>query len=139
MAASSQTNTLTLTSTGAGLCSSKVRKKKITGKIYHQSLFFKTFHVLTPALGQAVNVTAFAWSNKNGVLHQSNHVGQSLAHSHTFKSWNNKQNPSRTDNQMLSHFEHCEDQCRSRTERSRIHIPCQYQHYQTFIKTQPGE
>lgn len=92
---------------------SEIRKKKRnTGKIYRQSLFFKTFRVLTPALGQAVNVTAFAWSNKNGVLHQGNRVGQSLAHSHTFKSWNNKQSPSRTDNQTLSHFERCEDQCR---------------------------
>lgn len=143
MAANSQTNTLKA-STGAGLCLSKKTKKKErkkekdTGKIYHQPLFFKAIHVFTPALGQAVNVTVYAWSNKNRVLHQGNHVGQSLAHSQTFKSWNNKRNPPRTDNQTLSHSEHCEAMQRG-TQRSRIHIPCQYQRYKTFIKTQPSE
>lgn len=84
---------------------------KVTGNIYQQPLFFKAIHVFTPALGQAANVTVYAWSNKNGALHQGNHVGQSLAHSQTFKSWNNKRNPPRTDNQTLSHSEHCEDKC----------------------------
>ena len=73
-------------------------------------LFFKIIPVLTPSLGQAVNVTVYAWSNKNVVFHQGNRVRQSVAHLQTFKSWNNKRNPPRTDNQKLSHSEHGEDQ-----------------------------
>lgn len=120
MAASSQTNTL---------------KSQVCWSCIYLSSFFKTIHVFTPALGQAQNVTAYAWSNKNRVLHQGNRVRQSLAHLQTFKSWNNMRNPSKNRQPDAVSLWALRRPIQSGTQRSGIHLPCQYERYKTFIKT----